>query len=78
MTSISYLIVRLLDINDNPPEFERSMYSVNVREDTHVGMSLMRVYATSRDTGVNAEITYSITGGNEHGKFRIDSRTGTY
>ena len=76
MTSVSFLVVHLLDINDNPPEFERQMYTHDVREDTHVGTSLLRVHATSRDIGVNARITYAITGGNEHGKFRIDSNTG--
>lgn len=77
MTSRAYLIVRLLDVNDNPPEFERSIYTHMVREDAQVGVNIMGVYATSRDAGINAEITYSINSGNEQGKFRIDSKTGT-
>jgi protocadherin Fat 1/2/3 len=32
--------------------------------------------ATSRDAGVNAEVTYSIVGGNEGRKFRIEPDTG--
>ena len=32
--------------------------------------------ATSRDIGVNAEISYTIIGGNEHRKFSIDQETG--
>ena len=76
MTSRAYLIVRLLDVNDNPPEFERSIYSHVVREDVQVGTNFMSVYATSKDTGINADITYSINAGNEQGKFRIDVKTG--
>ena len=32
--------------------------------------------ATSKDDGQNAEITYSLVAGNEHKRFRIDSKTG--
>ncbi len=76
MTSTAYLVVRLLDINDNPPEFEHAVFSQTVREDQRVGSSIMHVYATSRDTGINAEIHYSIAAGNEQGIFTIDSNTG--
>lgn len=34
------------------------------------------MFATSKDTGINAEITYSIVGGNEHKKFSINNQTG--
>ena len=37
---------------------------------------VVRVLATSKDIGVNADITYSIIGGNEHRKFKMDSKTG--
>ena len=76
MTSTAHLIVLLLDINDNPPEFEHSLYEQTVPEDTPLGNTIMRVFATSKDTGVNAEISYAIIGGNEQGKFRVDSSTG--
>ena len=39
-------------------------------------MDVVRVLATSRDSGKNAEITYSIIGGNEHRRFTIHPRTG--
>ncbi len=76
LTSRAYLLVRLLDINDNPPEFEHSTYTNTIREDTEIGSSVMQVFATSRDTGINAEITYNIIAGNEQQKFRIDDTTG--
>ena len=37
---------------------------------------MVRLMATSRDIGVNAEISYTIIGGNEHRKFSIDQETG--
>ena len=74
MTSVSYLVVHLLDINDNKPEFELSTYIETVDESVDVGHSVSQVFATSRDTGVNAEISYGIMAGNELGNFRIDSR----
>ena len=72
MTSTAYILVLLLDINDNPPEFERAIYGVMLPEDTQVDTSVVIVFATSRDTGVNAEIVYTIVHGNELAQFRVD------
>lgn len=43
-----------------------------------MGTEVIRVSATSLDTGINAEVVYSIVGGNEHGKFAIVPETGCY
>lgn len=37
---------------------------------------MTRVLATSLDSGKNAEVVYSIAGGNEHNKFSINPETG--
>lgn len=76
LSSTGTLVVSVLDINDNPPVFEYKEYSATVSEDTVIGLEILQVYAASRDIEANAEITYSIVGGNEHGKFSIDSKTG--
>ncbi len=76
LTSSAILQVLVLDINDNPPEFERTTYMVSVPESLSEGSKVLQVYATSRDTGVNAEMTYSIIGGNELGHFTVDPDTG--
>lgn len=76
LSSTSSLIVSVLDINDNPPVFEHREYSASVSEDILVGTEVLQIYAASRDIEANAEITYSIVSGNEHGKFSIDSTTG--
>lgn len=41
-----------------------------------MGTDVVRLMATSRDEGVNAEITYSIIGGNEARKFMIEPSSG--
>lgn len=76
LTATSTVIVSVLDINDNPPVFEYREYGATVSEDILTGTEVLQVYAASRDIEANAEITYSIISGNEHGKFSIDSKTG--
>ncbi|KAK1119808.1 hypothetical protein K0M31_012886 [Melipona bicolor] len=76
LMSMTSLIVNVQDINDNPPEFASKVYFSKVPEIYAVGTEVARVLATSKDTGVNADVYYSIVGGNEHKKFQIDARTG--
>ena len=67
----------VLDVNDNPPEFSSKAYFASVEEGVDGdGTDVVRVLATSRDSGVNAEIRYSIVGGNEHRLFSIDPERG--
>ncbi|XP_027246969.1 protocadherin Fat 1 isoform X3 [Cricetulus griseus] len=76
LTATSTVVVSVLDINDNPPVFEYREYGATVSEDILIGTEVLQVYAASRDIEANAEITYSIISGNEHGKFSMDSKTG--
>ncbi|XP_060102406.1 protocadherin Fat 1 isoform X1 [Heteronotia binoei] len=76
LSSTAVLVVSVLDINDNPPVFEYKEYSATLSEDTVIGTEVLQVYAASRDIEANAEITYSVVSGNEHGKFSIDAKTG--
>ncbi|CAG9865049.1 unnamed protein product [Phyllotreta striolata] len=76
LTSTVQLVVNVQDINDNPPEFETKYYFAIVPEIDNVGTEIARVLATSKDIGANAEVYYSIIGGNEHKKFAVDNKTG--
>uniref|UniRef100_A0A672QZX2 Protocadherin Fat 1-like n=1 Tax=Sinocyclocheilus grahami TaxID=75366 RepID=A0A672QZX2_SINGR len=76
LSSLTTVSVSILDINDNPPVFERREYTATIAEDILVGTQVLRVHAASRDTEAGAEITYSIINGNERGAFRIDPHTG--
>nr|XP_009683055.1 PREDICTED: protocadherin gamma-A10-like [Struthio camelus australis] len=51
--------VVVLDGNDNAPAFTQSVYEVTVREDVAVGSRVLRVTATDRDEGPNAQVRYS-------------------
>jgi len=77
LSSETTLRVTVLDVNDSPPEFASRLYFATVDEDSSLGTDVVRVFAASRDAGVNAEITYSIIGGNEHRRFRVDPKSGT-
>ncbi|XP_030375675.1 fat-like cadherin-related tumor suppressor homolog [Scaptodrosophila lebanonensis] len=74
--SLSHLIINVLDINDNPPEFSRRQYFCEVQENETIGYEVSQVHATSKDIGVNAEILYYIMGGNEQRKFMMNSTSG--
>jgi len=56
--------------------FFRRYYFATVPENIPIGSDVVRLLATSRDTGINADITYSIVAGNEHRKFRINPKSG--
>lgn len=70
------MMILFPDVNDNPPEFASHTYFTTVTESENTGSEIVRVLATSRDSGKNAEITYSVIGGNEHRKFSINPKTG--
>uniref|UniRef100_A0A3P8YCB2 FAT atypical cadherin 3a n=1 Tax=Esox lucius TaxID=8010 RepID=A0A3P8YCB2_ESOLU len=76
LSSLVNVTITVLDINDNPPVFERRDHLATVPEDVGLGTEVLRVYAASKDIGTNAEITYSIRSGNEHGKFHIHPLSG--
>ena len=77
------VIVKVLDENDNRPLFLEKTYKIRLpeREKTEKERALKRdplyrVIASDRDEGANAEISYSIEEGDEHGKFFIEPKTG--
>ncbi|KAK4302799.1 hypothetical protein Pmani_025146 [Petrolisthes manimaculis] len=60
LSATTHLTVTVSDINDNAPEFVRKLHETTVAENTAVGTEVLRVMATSRDIGINAEVTYSL------------------
>ena len=70
------LRVVVLDVNDNPPTFERTSYYTTISEAAQVATVVARVRATSLDIGANAAITYTIAAGNQQGKFAIGAKDG--
>nr|CAD7597146.1 unnamed protein product [Timema genevievae] len=56
----SWVVVKLRDVNDNRPQFERPNMEVSVDEDLEVGESLARFKATDPDQGGRGVVKYSI------------------
>ncbi|XP_022919668.1 cadherin-89D isoform X2 [Onthophagus taurus] len=64
------------DVNDHSPVFEKAPYQLTIEELTPVGLTIFRgIHATDRDKSntPNSDVQYSITGGNEKGKFGLDA-----
>lgn len=66
--------VSILDVNDNPPIFDHSDYTVSLNESVPPGTAVLQVMATDNDLGDNAKITYYLAD-NER-QFTVDPETG--
>lgn len=75
--STVWVIVQILDENDNKPTFPEKVYQVRLpeRERRKKGEPIYRVFAYDRDDGPNSDLSYSIVDGNDDGKFFIDPKT---
>uniref|UniRef100_A0A8C7UK44 Cadherin 8 n=1 Tax=Oncorhynchus mykiss TaxID=8022 RepID=A0A8C7UK44_ONCMY len=72
----SEFIIKVQDINDNPPQFVEGPYRASVPETSQVGTSVTRVTATDADDpvyGNSAKLVYSILEGQPY--FSIDPNT---
>lgn len=63
----------MTDINDNAPQFSKTVYNVAVTEGADVGTNVITVVATDKDIGMNSRISYEIVSGNIDSKFIITS-----
>lgn len=68
--------ISVSDVNDKTPEFTQTEYDITLPENYNSGQIFMSVLAKDNDTGVNAELSYSITSGNDNGLFSINSVNG--
>ncbi|XP_074651637.1 protein dachsous-like [Tubulanus polymorphus] len=69
------VLVRVTDVNDNTPIFEKQTYYISIPENSAF-TDIHTVGAMDKDLGANADITYLIIAGNSEGKFSLDSTTG--
>ncbi|XP_078256846.1 cadherin-11 [Rhinoraja longicauda] len=73
----SQFIVKVQDINDNPPEFLNGPHHATVAEMSNVGTSVIQVTATDADDpsyGNSARLVYSILEGQPY--FSVEPQTG--
>eukprot|EP00066_Takifugu_rubripes_P017726 XP_011606992.1 PREDICTED: protocadherin Fat 4-like [Takifugu rubripes] len=68
--------VIVLDVNDNPPVFLSSSYTISVPENSEIGTSILDVKADDADSSSNAQMLYSLFSGRMD-KFAIDPGSGT-
>uniref|UniRef100_H3BYC4 Cadherin 24 n=1 Tax=Tetraodon nigroviridis TaxID=99883 RepID=H3BYC4_TETNG len=74
----SEFIIRVQDINDNPPVFPNEPYIAMVPEMANIGTSIIQVTARDADDptyGNSARLVYAITQGQDY--FSVDAQTGT-
>ncbi|XP_038674195.1 protocadherin-9 isoform X2 [Scyliorhinus canicula] len=78
-TSIAKVTINVIDVNDNSPVviFPPSNSSFKLVPLSAIpGSVVAEVFAVDVDTGMNAELKYTIVSGNSKGLFRIDPVTG--
>ncbi|KAK2116792.1 Protocadherin beta-15 [Saguinus oedipus] len=54
------ITLRVSDVNDNAPAFTQTSYTLFVRENNSPALHIGNVSATDRDSGTNAQVTYSL------------------
>uniref|UniRef100_A0AAQ5X5R9 Cadherin domain-containing protein n=1 Tax=Amphiprion ocellaris TaxID=80972 RepID=A0AAQ5X5R9_AMPOC len=73
-TGTASIIVRVLDVNDNAPSFDKDKYVVDVMENSPIGSLVIKLNATDLDEGSNSDVVYSYRLSSE--PFELDSKTG--
>uniref|UniRef100_A0A8V5GMI3 Uncharacterized protein n=1 Tax=Melopsittacus undulatus TaxID=13146 RepID=A0A8V5GMI3_MELUD len=79
LTGTMELLISVLDANDNAPQFNQSVYKVQLQENAAEGTLVARVNATDPDEGLNKMFTYSLVSSVPIARrdlFSIDPMTG--
>ncbi|NXM40457.1 PCDA6 protein, partial [Gymnorhina tibicen] len=79
LTGTMELVISVLDVNDNAPQFNQSVYKVQLPENAERGTLVTRVTATDMDEGSNSNISYSLqilSPQDGRDVFRIDRNSG--
>ena len=66
----------MVDQNDNAPRFNEKIYDVSILENVSVGHVVLVLYAQDDDTGVNANVSYSILAGSGMNTFTLNKTSG--
>ncbi|XP_053612756.1 cadherin-23 [Plodia interpunctella] len=74
-TGTAAILVKVQDVEDQPPEFVVASPVTRISEDAPIGTSVLQVRAIDGDRGINNRISYSIISGGEE-QFDIDSSSG--
>ncbi|XP_072605913.1 LOW QUALITY PROTEIN: protocadherin beta-15-like [Vulpes vulpes] len=64
-TGTALVLIDVLDINDNAPEFVQPLYRAQILENSPLGSLIVTVSARDLDTGTNGKVFYSFFYGDE-------------
>ncbi|XP_071411660.1 protocadherin Fat 4-like [Pithys albifrons albifrons] len=70
--------ITVSDVNDHIPKFSKPVYSFDIPEDATPGSLVAAILATDDDSGVNGEITYTVSEDDEEGIFFLNPVTGVF
>ncbi|XP_039340395.1 LOW QUALITY PROTEIN: protocadherin alpha-13-like [Mauremys reevesii] len=79
LTGTVQLVITVLDVKDNAPVFNQSLYKVQLLENAPNGSLVIKLNATDSDEGIIKDIIYSVrsvTPLTESSMFSIDSKSG--
>ncbi|KAG7212887.1 hypothetical protein KM043_002239 [Ampulex compressa] len=74
-TGTTAILVKVQDVEDQPPEFISMTPVARISENARIGTSVLQVRAVDGDKGINNKVTYSITEGPKY-LFDIDATSG--
>lgn len=73
LSSALLITITVSDVNDNPPLFSSSSYSLSVQEGEAVGSTLLQLLVSDKDTPTNGPpFSFHIVSGNEERRFHVD------
>ena len=75
-TTSAFLVVTVLDANDNPPVFNQSTYEVELHENYPMGVTFSQVFASDEDVGENAIVVYEQVSVSSENTIAVNSSTG--
>ncbi|XP_038131613.1 protocadherin gamma-A5-like isoform X29 [Cyprinodon tularosa] len=61
------ITLRISDVNDNAPVFEKAIYEANIMENNSPGVSVFSIKAHDADSGQNARVSYVLIDTEFHG-----------
>uniref|UniRef100_A0A8C3TZ91 Cadherin domain-containing protein n=1 Tax=Catharus ustulatus TaxID=91951 RepID=A0A8C3TZ91_CATUS len=79
LTGTMELVISVLDVNDNMPQFNQSVYKVQLPENAERGTLVIKLNATDLDEGSNSKVSYSLqilSPQDGRDIFRIDRNSG--
>ncbi|XP_035250729.1 neural-cadherin-like [Anguilla anguilla] len=73
MTGTGTATIQVTDVNDHAPRFTENACGARISEISEVNSAVLELSATDADVGENAQLTFSIVGGDQDQKFYMVS-----